>query len=178
MSGGEPLAQSDFALALLREARRRRLNTAIETCGHAPWEVLKAVAEQLDFILFDLKSLDSAKHKEFTGVSTELITTNLLRLIETFPSLPIHVRTPVIPGFNDTPEDIEAISSFISGHPNVDYELLPYHRLGTQKYVFLDREAPMGDVTLSNDLFHQLLDVAKTSFKGRLDNSEQKESDQ
>ena len=178
LSGGEPLSQSDFALALLREAKRRRLNTAIETCGHAPWEVLKAVAEQLDFILFDIKCLDSAKHKEFTGVSTELITGNLQRLIETFPSLPIHVRTPVIPGFNDTPEDIEAISKFISGHPNVDYELLPYHRLGTQKYVFLDREAPMGDVTLSDELFHQLLKVAKTHFKGRLENSNQDGSDQ
>jgi pyruvate formate lyase activating enzyme len=105
-------------------------------------------------------------------------TTNLQRLVETFPSLPIHVRTPVIPDFNDTPEDIETISKFISGHPNVDYELLPYHRLGTQKYVFLDREAPMGDVTLSNELFNQLLEVAKTHFKGRLENSKQNGSDQ
>ena len=174
LSGGEPLAQPEFAQALLREARRRRLNTAIETCGHAPWEILKAVAEQLDFILYDLKSLDTAKHKEFTGVSTELITKNLQRLIESFPALPIHVRTPIIPGFNDTPEDVEAISNLISGHGNVDYELLPYHRLGTQKYVFLNRKIPMGDVSLSNDLFQELMNVAKATFNNRQDTQDQK----
>lgn len=161
LSGGEPLAQPEFALALLREARRRRLNTAMETCGNAPWEVVREVCGLLNSLMFDIKSLNSEKHKEYTGVPVDLITSNFKRIVETFPSLPVHVRTPVIPGFNDTEEDIRAIRDFISGYPNVTYEVLPYHRLGTQKYLFLNREAPMGDVTLPSEVFQRLEAVAK-----------------
>lgn len=159
LSGGEPLAQPEFTLALLREARRRRVNTSMETCGQAPWEILRQAAELLDSIMFDIKSMYSAKHKEFTGVPNTRILENFKLLAEHFPSLPIHVRTPVIPGFNDTPEDIRAIAGVVSGHANVDYELLPYHRLGTQKYAFLNREAPMGAVSLDADRMDQLLAV-------------------
>ena len=161
LSGGEPLAQPDFALALLREARRRRLNTAMETCGNAPWEVVQEVCGLLDSLMYDIKSLNSERHKEYTGVPIDLIAENLKRIVATFPSLPVHVRTPVIPGFNDTQEDIRAIREFISGYPNVTYEVLPYHRLGTQKYLFLNREAPMGDATLPGEVFQQLEAVAK-----------------
>lgn len=159
LSGGEPLAQPEFTLALLREARRRRINTSMETCGQAPWEVLRQAAEMLDSIMFDIKSMDNAKHKEFAGVPNARILENFTLLAKNFPSLPIHVRTPVIPGFNDTPEDVEAIVQAVSGYPNVDYELLPYHRLGTQKYSFLNREAPMGEVSLDLGRMDELLAV-------------------
>jgi pyruvate formate lyase activating enzyme len=164
LSGGEPLAQPAFALALLREARHRRLNTAVESCGHVPWEVLHDAAMNLNTIMFDIKSLDSERHKEFTGVSTNLITANFRRLVDEFPDLPIHVRTPVVPGFNDTPEDVVAIAEFVSGCRNVSYELLPYHRLGTQKYAFLNRDMPMGGVSLPAETFQMLKEITLEVF--------------
>ena len=148
ISGGEPLFQKDFALALLREARRRRIKTAIETCGCYEWERLEEAAPLLNYVLFDVKHTDSEKHKWATGVGNELILSNLKKLLETFPELPVQVRTPVIPGFNDDEETARSIGKLLKGYANVTYEALPYHRLGTQKYAFLGREYLMGEVSL------------------------------
>ncbi|MGF7186952.1 pyruvate formate lyase activating enzyme, partial [Desulfitispora alkaliphila] len=132
LSGGEPLSQPEFAVSLLKEAKHRRINTAIETCGHVNWPVLKDACEQLDTVLFDIKCMDSNKHQEYTGVSNELILDNFKKMCTEFPSLNKIVRTPIIPGFNDTEADVLAISDFIKDQPNVTLELLPYHRLGEQ----------------------------------------------
>jgi pyruvate formate lyase activating enzyme len=148
LSGGEPLMQSRFALALLREARRRRIDCAIETCGHVPWTVLAEASSLAQTVFFDIKSLDPATHKTFTGVSNAVILRNLRRLVETFPNLRIRVRTPIIPSFNDTVEDIGAILDFVDPYPWVDYEILFYHRIGSQKYSYLDRAFPMGEAVL------------------------------
>ncbi|MGE4506957.1 MAG: glycyl-radical enzyme activating protein [Desulfovibrionaceae bacterium] len=164
LSGGEPLAQPTFALALLREAKRRRINTAVETCGHVPWETLESACGLVDTLLFDIKNMDTQRHRIFTGVGNELILDNFRKLTEAFPGLPVHVRTPVIPGFNDTVEDILAIRRFLEGRPQVSYEVLRYHRLGTQKYVFLGREAPMGDQTLSDERFAAVEAAAKADL--------------
>ena len=148
ISGGEPLFQKKFALALLREARRRRIKTAIETCGCVPWETMEEAAPFLNNILFDVKHTDSEKHKWATGRGNELILSNLKKLLETFPDKPVLVRTPVIPDFNDDDETARSIGRLLKGYANVSYEALPYHRLGTQKYMFLGREYPMGEVSL------------------------------
>ncbi|MEG1610421.1 MAG: glycyl-radical enzyme activating protein [Bilophila sp.] len=161
MSGGEPLMDAKFAIPLLREARLRRIKTAIETCGCVPWETLKEAAGFLNFVLFDIKHMDSAKHKEGTGVGNELILENLKKLLTEFPDLPVLVRTPIIPDFNDTDENARAIGEFLKGHANVTYEALPYHRLGTQKYTFLGREYPLGDIKLEADVaprFQKIVD--------------------
>jgi len=148
ISGGEPLFQRDFALAMLREARRRRIKTAIETCGNVPWETIQEAAGNLNHVLFDIKHMDNASHKAWTGGENTRILDNFRRLATTFPDLPILCRTPVIPGFNDNAEAIRGIAEYIAPYPNVSYELLPYHRLGTQKYDFLGREYEMGTVSL------------------------------
>ena len=148
ISGGEPLFQKEFALALLREARRRRIKTAIETCGCYEWERLEEAAPLLNNVLYDVKHTDTEKHKWATGVGNELILSNLKKLLETFPELPVQVRTPVIPGFNDDEETARSIGKLLKGYANVSFEALPYHRLGTQKYAFLGREYPMGEVSL------------------------------
>jgi pyruvate formate lyase activating enzyme len=148
ISGGEPLYQGEFAIALLREARRRRIKTAIECCGCIPWETLDAAAEHLNNILFDVKHTDTEKHKWGTGVGNELILSNLQKLLTKYPEKPVLVRTPVIPGFNDDEETARSIGRLLKGYANVSYEALPYHRLGTQKYMFLGREYLMGDVSL------------------------------
>ena len=156
LSGGEPLAQPGFAAELLGEARRRRINTSMETSGFGNWHDLEHICRNLDSILYDIKCLDAAKHREFVGVSNELILANFRRLCETFPDLPKKVRTPVVPGFNDEEAEIRAIVDFIADCPNVDYELLAYHRLGQPKYCYLGRDYPLDGVTLSDDRLQAL----------------------
>ena len=161
LSGGEVCLQPGFAAALLSEAKERGINTAIETCGFAPWANLEVIAQHCDTIFFDIKHLDSDKHRRFTGVPNKLIIDNFLKLVQIFPQPAITVRTPVVPGFNDTNEEIDAIEHFLMTHaPNVHYELLQYHRFGESKYTCLGRPYPMGKVTLSDDRF--------IAFKDRL----------
>jgi pyruvate formate lyase activating enzyme len=161
LSGGEPLMQADFVEEVLKESKRRRIDTAIETTGFADWAVLERIGVYLKAILYDIKCMDPDKHKQFTGVANELILHNFVRLHQAFPSLKIVVRTPVIPGFNDTEADIGAILDFIRNTPNVDYELLPYHRLGQQKYGYLGRSYPMADAVLNNEKVKALQEFVK-----------------
>lgn len=157
ISGGKPLMQSDFVVEILKEAKKRRIDATIETCGYAPWENVKSVAENLgSSMIYDIKSMNTAKHKQYTGVANELILNNLIKLRHEFPKLKILVRTPVIPGFNDSESDISAIIEFIRKLPNISYALLPYHRLGQQKYKYLGRVYPLGDARLDMELMQEL----------------------
>lgn len=100
LSGGEALAQPEFALALLREAGRRCIHTALETCGFVPSETFLTACSLLDYLLFDLKLADEELHERATGVGNARILENLRLARAAFPHLPIRVRTPVIPGVN------------------------------------------------------------------------------
>ncbi len=161
LSGGEPLFQKDFSLALLREARKRRIKTCIETCGMVPWENMSQAAQYLNYIIFDIKHMNSEKHKEWTKAGNERILENFEKLALQCPDKEILCRTPIIPGFNNTVEEVEAICKFIQKFPNVKYEMLPYHRLGTQKYIFLDKKVPMGEVQLDISIMPQIIKVAR-----------------
>lgn len=146
LSGGEALAQPDFAAALLREAKARRIHTALETCGHCSVEALERACRLLDELIFDIKSLDSERHKAFTGVGNKRILENIRFVFERFPDLPVLVRTPVIPGFNDTEEDILRIREMLPKRSGVRYEALTYHRMGQPKYGYLGRPYPLEGV--------------------------------
>ncbi len=146
LSGGEALLQEEFSVALLREARRRHVDTAVETCGFYPYEKLQRAAPFLNTLIFDMKCADPQKHERFTGARNDVIVENLQRVRRDFPHLPILVRTPVIPGFNDTEEDIAAILDKLP--PKTGYELLAYHRLGLPKYGYLGRRYPLEDAVL------------------------------
>lgn len=135
LSGGDPLFQPMFARALLQKAQSYGFETAIETSGHGAWADVEAVLRCCDFIYYDIKSMDPIKHKSFTGMDNRLILSNLEQACHLFSNTPICVRTPVISGFNDTREDIKEIFSFLETLPKkVDYELLPYHQFGENKY--------------------------------------------
>ena len=161
LSGGEALMQHEFALAMLREARRRHINTALETCGCYPYEHLQEAACNLNMLIMDIKCMDSAKHREFTGVDNALILENFHRVCEDFPNIKILVRTPVIPGFNDTEEDILAIRKCIPRRDTISYELLAYHRMGQPKYEYLGRRYSMKDAALAGGLIEHLRDIAR-----------------
>jgi len=135
VSGGEPLQQSDFVAALLRRLKSAGIHTAIETSGFAPWENFQKVARYCDLVIMDVKIYDAEKHKQYTGVDNALILENLRRLRKEMPTLDVLVRTPVIPGINDTKEELQEIVNFIQEIlPVNDYELLPYHNFGAAKY--------------------------------------------
>ncbi len=159
VSGGEPLAQGIFLLSLLREARARCLSTAMETCGYGEYPILREAAGLLDTVYYDIKSLDDERHQAYTGRSNTRILRNFRRLRSDFPQLHIRVRTPVIPGFNDTLEDIRAILDFIG--PETEYEPLPYHTFGRAKYAALGRDYPMGDAALSEERMGEIRALAQ-----------------
>lgn len=157
LSGGEPLMQADFAWQLLKEAKSRGINTAIETCGYANWDNAKKVFKYVNTVFYDIKCLDADKHKQFTSVSNKIILDNLEKLCREFPHIPVIVRTPVIPGFNDGAEDIIAIRDYIKNIPNISYELLAYHRFGESKYPYLGRDYLFKDAEpLSQERIKQL----------------------
>ncbi len=169
LSGGEPFMQGRFALALLREARARFIRTAVETCGMCEQSVLLECAQHLNYVLFDVKHMDPEKHRQQTGMPNQQILSNLQALVREFPDKPILCRTPIVPGFNDKGPEVRAIAEFVASlGDHVQYEMLPYHRLGTQKYEFLNREVPMGDVQLSDRRFKALQNVAHGVLKSRL----------
>lgn len=159
LGGGEPLFQAEAALALLRAARAARLNTSIETCGHARPEVILDAAACLDSMHFDLKCMDAHKHAMLTGVSNERILANLALVRQHYPELPIRVRTPVIPGCNDSEDNIRAIARHVKKLGCPSYELLPYHRYGEQKYSMLGRQPGMEDADMDKARFDTLREV-------------------
>jgi pyruvate formate lyase activating enzyme len=145
LTGGEPTMQPNLAEALLRLARTDGISTAMETCGHTPWATLARLWPHLDDILYDLKHLDDALHRQHTGVSNGLILDNLRRL--TAAGAPVTIRIPLIPGFNATANAMQAMARFAARLPGPvrGIHLLPYHTLGKAKYSALGRDYPWAE---------------------------------
>ncbi len=139
-SGGEPLSQAEFLLELARSCKARGIRTALDTCGHVAADVFRTVAEWVDLFLYDLKIMDEARHREFSGVGVESIHANLRWLAER--GARVMVRFPLLPGINDDADNIQALGGFLAAlrdRPPVD--ILPYHRAGLDKYERLGRSA-------------------------------------
>ncbi len=147
LSGGEPLTQAAFAVQLLKAARSRGIRTALETSGQCRWKDLREACSEADEVFYDIKSADAVAHKDQVGVGNDLILANLRKLCEHFPKLRVVVRTPVIPGFNDSPESVSAIAGIVNDLPGSrPYELLPYHGFGEPKYRQLGTEYPLREL--------------------------------
>ena len=146
LSGGESLCQPQFARDLLRAAKETGITTAMESMACAKWEVIESILPYLDQYLMDIKHINPEKHKEFTGRSNELMLENA-RKVAASGMTELSIRVPVIPTFNDTPEEIRDIAWFADKLPGVKrIHLLPYHRLGQDKYEGLGREYLMKDI--------------------------------
>lgn len=140
LSGGESLCQPDFARDLLRAAKERGINTALESMGCAPFSVIEEILPYLDTYLLDIKHMDGEKHREFTGRSNELMLENAEKIAVTGKTNLV-IRVPVIPGFNCTKKEIQDIAVFADRLARVKkIHLLPYHRLGQDKYEGLGRK--------------------------------------
>ena len=146
LSGGESLCQPEFARDLLRGAKERGINTAMESMACAKDEVIESILPYLDHYLLDIKHMNPAKHKEFTGKSNELMLENAKK-IACSGQVRLSIRIPVIPTFNDSEDEIRAIARFAKELHHIEkIHLLPYHRLGQDKYDGLGREYLMKDI--------------------------------
>ncbi len=147
ISGGEALVQWRFTLAILKECRRHKIHTCLETAMHCNPAILAKVFPYTDLVISDLKHMDSSRHKEYTGISNDLIHSNLIRTVEM--EKPLIIRIPVVPAHNNSEENIKASAEFIIEKLSnlvIQVQLLPYRQLGVEKYVSLNEDYAMADL--------------------------------
>ncbi|QJB57074.1 choline TMA-lyase-activating enzyme [Pseudodesulfovibrio sp. zrk46] len=153
LGGGEVLSQPQAASSLLQVCKQRGINTAIETCGYARPEVIEKVADYVDLFLYDVKHMDSDKHHELTGVRNEMILENLKWLLDNRYN--VKIRMPLLKGVNDGEKEILQLVEFLKPYQDLNnfkgVDLLPYHKMGVNKYNQLGWEYPIeGDPKLSD----------------------------
>ncbi len=145
ISGGEPLNQPEFLIALLQSLRSHGIHTTLDTTGFGRTEDLLAAARLADLVLYDIKAIDDAQHRRLTGVSNRIILENLRRLDRDHRN--IWLRLPVVPGFNDDRRNLQETADFITGLRNVTLvNFLPFHRTGLDKFERLGREHVLAEV--------------------------------
>ena len=144
ISGGEPLLQKEFVKEFLKHCKEQHIHTAIETNLSVNWEVIEELIPWVDLWMCDFKLFDSEKHKHWTGINNQATIQNICRLGE--KKIPTLVRTPIIPGVNDSEEEIENICRILKPYADtLSYELLGFHTLGFPKYDSLGMENELKD---------------------------------
>ncbi len=158
-SGGECMLQIDFLAEILQKCKENGIHTAVDTAGFVPFEYFEKILPHTDLFLYDVKAITNSLHKEFTGVSNELILENLKKLSAVFNGK-IIVRIPVIDGVNATIDEITAIAEFISKINISKAELLPYHAMGEHKYSALGKSCTVFTVPSKEDMtiFEQIME--------------------
>lgn len=164
ISGGEPLAQPEFTVALLKEAKEQGLHTAVETCGFANEDVFKSVAEYTDLFLFDWKVTNADLHKQYTGVSNEKILKNLE--LANQMGIKIVLRCPIIPSVNDTDEHFKGIADLANRLENVTgIDIEPYHPLGNGKNDRLGNETTTFEMPAEQTVTDWIAEIQKLTNK-------------
>lgn len=136
LSGGEPTFQPEFALKLLKTCKEHEIHTAMETCGYAKYDTLRALVSHLDLLLYDVKHMDRVIHEKYTGVSNERILENLMRIVSE-NDIECVVRVALIHGFNDTKRNVGETARFVSSLGIKRLDLLPFNQLPSGKYRML-----------------------------------------
>ena len=162
-SGGEPLSQPELLEALLTACRERRIHTAFETCGAAPRATLLRAAALAGLVLYDVKLLDPARHREYTGASNRQTLENLDALIAA--GADVVARIPLVPGVNDRPQDIRDFRDYFATVRPARLDLLPYHRAGAEKYQRVGRDCLMNGVAPPSET-HVAAIAAELSLAG------------
>lgn len=143
LSGGEPAYQPQFAARILKDCKEEGIHTAIETCGAVPWEQLVQLLKFTDLVLYDFKHANPDEHQRLTGKSNELILDNLRNIAtrKTGIDLQVIIRVLVIPGYNDSQENILSMIEVLNRLNEIkEIHLIPYHELGVNKYKKLNRK--------------------------------------
>ena len=148
VSGGEPVMQAEFVEAFLCLCREEGIHTALDTCGHADWEIYERLLPFVDLVLYDLKIMDKERHREATGVYPDRILENAKRIAQR--GIPMWVRTPVVPGYTDDEDNIARLAAHIRDElSSVErWDLLAYTNLGQPKYCRLGLPYPLDGAEL------------------------------
>jgi pyruvate formate lyase activating enzyme len=151
ISGGEALCQADGVAELLSRCREEGVHTAVDTCGLIPFEAVRKVMPFTDIYLYDLKHMDSERHREATGAPNELILENARKIASEGGRL--HIRIPLIPGINADRANLEATRDFLLSIKDAVelIQVLPYHNLGNAKWDRLSIEPPALDTYVPSD---------------------------
>ena len=149
--------QIEFLLEILKKCKENGIHTAVDTAGHIPFENFEKILPYTNLFLYDIKILDSQKHKKYTGVGNELILENLKKLFKT--KAKICIRIPIISDINDSVEEMQKIKDFLdeNGKPE-KIELLPYHAMGENKYAAIGK-VPQQFAPPDNDMLNKLKSV-------------------
>jgi len=141
-SGGEPTIQFNFLMGVLEKCKKESIHTALDTSGFVKWQLLCEMANCVDLFLYDLKHIDNDKHIEYTGVSNELILDNLRKLVALGKD--ILVTVPLIPGYNDSEQNLKGIMDYVKELGLKKVIFMPYNKSGEAKYKWLgsDFELP------------------------------------
>lgn len=170
LSGGEPVVQLDFAKSILAACKAVDIHTAIETCGNYEWDKLESLLPVTDLIMMDIKHMNSEKHKKVTGFANEKII-HVAKQLALSDKMLIF-RTPIIPTINDTVEEFTEIVTFIRDlkelrinngiKQEIDFEILPFHRLAKDKYRSLGIEYPADNlIPPSAEKMNELKEIAE-----------------
>jgi pyruvate formate lyase activating enzyme len=150
LSGGEPLIQLKFLTDLLKICQEENIHVALDTSGYASWEAYQSIIAMVNLILFDLKLMDEANHKKYTGVSNKLVLKNLTKLIQR--ETPVIVRIPLIPDITDTRENLTQIAGYLTEFLVVpEVHLLPYNPMGEEKYKKLNKPQKLANLKAQTD---------------------------
>lgn len=149
-SGGEPMTQRFFLAELLKACKALDIHTALDTSGYTPWKALDSIRANTDLFLYDLKLMDDARHRQYTGVPNGLILHNLRALSERGHR--IILRVPIIPGINDDAANLHAIAEFAAGLPHLErVDILPYHPSALGKYERLGKPYRLNGTPMPSD---------------------------
>ena len=162
ISGGEATYQAEFAIDVATGLQVEGVHVALDTCGYCSEKVLRDILQHVDLVLYDLKIMDPEKHEEYTGVPLQRVLENAKIVAE--GGMPIWIRTPVIPGYTDSDENIRSIAKFIvSNLRNVErYDLLAFNRMCTDKYKLFGLEYPLKDADLmTEERMEHLAEIAR-----------------
>jgi pyruvate formate lyase activating enzyme len=159
LSGGEPMSQPEFTRTLLKRCKENGIHTVLDSSGYTKSENWDLVLEYVDMILFDLKQMEPKKHKEYTGVEKELILKSAKKVASL--KVPMIIRIPLIPGYNDSQKNMEECARFAKEIGVDRIELLAFHRLCISKYNKLDKEWRLDGVPSPDK---DLLEKARENF--------------
>lgn len=158
VSGGEPLDQPEFTTAILEQCDDKYLHTAIDTTGYSEWEHIEQIIDVTDLFLYDIKHMDENEHETLTGVSNELILENAKKLSKV-DSVELWIRLPIIPGYNDSSENVESVIDFLMDDLDGSFaqvNLIPYNKLAQSKSEKLDRTYPISPDVPSDEYMERL----------------------
>ncbi len=154
LTGGEPLAQPDFCLELLKQAKSEGIHTCVETSGCASAAVVERILPYVDLFLFDYKATGSEASRELTGAPEELVLANLALILER--GAPLWLRCPLVAGVNDAPEHLGRIAQLAARYPQMErVDLLPYHNIGSGKYAEYGMHDPLPKIATTSESVRQ-----------------------